>query len=395
MRPISKTMLLAFRQCSRRLWLETYHPELRIDSSAAKGSFESGNAVAKIARQLYDPDRKGIFINFEREGFDAALARSAGLLTSNQPIFGACFAGGGGVVFADIMLPVSRTGQTTWQLIEVKSSTTVKDHHRDEVAIQVFVANKAGLKLVTASVAHIDSNFVYPGDGDYEGLFAEVDLTREANDRRNEVLSWISEAHDVLGQPEAPHVKTGMHCSEPYECGFLHHCKAKDPQATYPIEWLPSIRTKALRQHILDDAVIDMRQVRDPLLSDRQKRVKTQTLSGETFFDEAGAAADLSAHELPAWFLDFETINFAVPIWKGTRPCLQIPFQFSIHRLTQFSELQHASFLDVSGNDPTERFASQLIAACDGYGPIFVYNAGFEMARIRELAARVPRLNQE
>ena len=393
--PISKTMLLAFRQCSRRLWLETYHPELRIDSSAAKGGFESGNAAGTIARQLYDPDRKGIFINVEREGIDAALACSAGMLTSNRPIFEAGFVGGGGVVFADIMLPVNRTGQTTWQLIEVKSSTAVKDHHRDEVAFQVFVANRAGLKVATASVAHIDSTFVYSGDGHYDGLFAEVDLTKEANDRSSDVLSWISEARDVLGQPEAPNINTGKHCNEPYECGFLHHCRAKEPQATYPVGWLPSIRTKALKQHILDDAVIDMRQVSDSLLSARQRRVKAQTLSGEVFFDQAGAAADLATHELPAWFLDFETINFAVPIWKGTRPYLQIPFQFSIHRLAQTGELRHASFLDISGNDPTERFASELIAGCDGCGPIFVYNAGFEMARIKELAARVPQFNQK
>ena len=33
-----------------------------------------------------------------------------------------------------------------------------------------------------------------------------------------------------------------------------------------------------------------------------------------------------------------------------------------------------------------------MIAACGERGPIFVYNAGFETARIRELAERYPRL---
>jgi hypothetical protein len=395
MRPISKTKLLSFRQCSRRLWLETHHPELRIASSAAKDSFVRENAVGMIARKLYDPDRQGILIDIEREGFDMALARSAVALASTAPIFEGGFIGGGGLVFADVMVPVSPAGSTAWQLIEVKSSTTVKDHHRDEVAIQVFVANEAGIKIATASVAHIDSTFVYPGDGNYQGLFTEMDLTSEANDRRNEVSSWIAEAQDVLGLRDEPSIKTGKHCNEPYECGFLHHCKAKEPKADYPIEWLPSVRTKALKQHILDDAVIDMRQIREPLLSDRQKRVKAHTLSGETFFDEAGAAADLGIHELPAWFLDFETINFAVPIWKGLRPYKQIPFQFSIHALSQFGDLRHIAFLDLSGNDPTGRFASELIAGCEGTGPIFVYNAGFEMARIKELADRVPHFSQE
>jgi hypothetical protein len=395
MNPLSKSKLLAFRQCPRRLWLEVHHPELQIDASVAKESFEIGNIVGMIARKRYDPDGQGICIDAQREGFDAALVRSATALASNAPIFEAGFIGGSGLVFADIMLPEIRAGHNAWQMIEVKSSTTVKTHHRDEVAIQVFVANEAGIRVITASVAHIDSNFVYLGDGDYDGLFAEVNLTNEANERHNEVSSWIAEAQAILGQQDEPSIKTGRHCNEPYECGFLRYCKAKEPQADYPIEWLPSVRTKALRQHILDNSVIDMRQVPDALLSERQKRVKTQTLSAETFFDRSGAAADLAAHELPALFLDFETINFAVPIWRGTRPYQQIPFQFSIHRLTQFGELRHVSFLDLSGNDPTERFASELITACDRDGPIFVYNAGFEMARIKELSNRIPRLSQE
>lgn len=88
--------------------------------------------------------------------------------------------------------------------------------------------------------------------------------------------------------------------------------------------------------------------------------------------------------------MDFETIMFAVPIWEGTRPYQQIPFQFSVHRMEQLGELEHHEFLDLSGNDPSEPFAHALIAACGRQGLIFVYNAGFETARLRELAARYP-----
>ncbi len=102
----------------------------------------------------------------------------------------------------------------------------------------------------------------------------------------------------------------------------------------------------------------------------------------------------MRSHKLPAYFMDFETIQFAVPIWKGTRPYQQIPFQFSVHRLARTGKLQQQAFLDLSGADPSRAFAQALIAACGERGPIFVYNAGFETARIRELAERFPRLAQ-
>jgi len=130
----------------------------------------------------------------------------------------------------------------------------------------------------------------------------------------------------------------------------------------------------------------------DDLLNELQRRVKAHTLSGKTYFDAAGAVAALKPHKLPAYFLDFETIQFAVPIWKGTRPYQQIPFQFSLHTLGGKGKLEAWSFIDLSGNDPSRAFADSLITVCGKRGPIFVYNAGFEGARIKELAERFSKL---
>ena len=168
----------------------------------------------------------------------------------------------------------------------------------------------------------------------------------------------------------------------------------QEPQAEYPVQWLPGALRKELKTLIEHDGVIDMRHIADELLNEHQQRVKAHTLAGTTYFDGPGAAADLSSHKLPALFLDFETIQFAVPIWKGTRPYQQIPFQFSLHRLGRNGSLEPQSFLDLSGNDPSKGFAEALIGACGERGPVFVYNAGFETARIRELAERFPRLKR-
>ena len=152
------------------------------------------------------------------------------------------------------------------------------------------------------------------------------------------------------------------------------------------------MQAKAVKELIETKAIKDLRDVPDEYLNDLQRRVKVQTLSGKPFFDHAGAAAELAQYNLPACFLDFETIYFAVPIWKGTRPYQQIPFQFSRHALSPTGELSHSEFLDLSGDDPSAPFAEALIAACAQVGPVFVYNAGFEAARIMELADRFPRL---
>ena len=79
-------------------------------------------------------------------------------------------------------------------------------------------------------------------------------------------------------------------------------------------------------------------------------------------------------------------------VYKRQRPYQQIPFQFSVHRLSRTGKLEHRSFLDLSGEDPSLGFAKTLVAACGDKGPIFAYNAGFEKSRILELATRFPRM---
>ncbi len=387
-RTLSKSKLLALRQCPKRLWLEVHQPEARQDSGATLASFAAGHQVGDIARQIYDPQQRGHLIDPQVEGFDAVFARTQALLQSRQPIFEAGFRAEGALAFADVLLPTHGGG---WRMVEVKSSTSVKDYHRDDAAVQAFLARACDVPLQSIALAHIDNQWTYPGHGDYRGLLVEQDLSEDAFARTDEVRAWIAEAQAVVARQTAPCVSTGSQCSVPYECGFLAHCQSQEPQAEHPVHWLPR-RSNALNAHIETHGTRELRDLPDSLLNPTQQRVKTATLSGLAFFDQAAAAQALAAHQLPGYFLDCETIQFAVPIWPGTRPYQQIPFQLSVHQLGQMGHVAHQAFLDLTGDNPALPFAQALVAACGESGPVFVYNAGFETARIRELAERHPRL---
>jgi len=389
MRALSKSKILASLQCHKRLWLEVHRPSFRKDSAATQASFASGDQVGEIARNLYQTEGAGTLIDWEAEGFSAGFARTLEAMQRGGPVFEAGFQCEGALSLADVLLPVEVDGGRAWRMVEVKSSTSIKDYHLADAAIQSYVARSAGVPLVASALARVDSSWTYPGDGDYQGLLVEKDVTEQTLSREREVRGWIAAAQRTVAEPSEPKRRTGKHCNDPYECGFLKYCQGQEPQADSPVYWLPR-RTGKLKQYIEKNGITEMRDVPDQLLNPTQQRVKTATLSGEPFFDREGAARALSQHSLPAYFMDFETIMFAVPIWAGTRPYQQIPFQFSVHRMQKSCELEHREFLDLSGNDPSGPFASALVAACGKQGPIFVYNASFETARLRELAARFP-----
>lgn len=389
MRNFSKSKLMALRQCPKRFWLEVHHPELREDSAYTESSFQVGHQVGNIARQIYDRDGNGALIDVASEGFDVAFARTAELLHHKRPIFEAGFSAGGALAFADVMLPDSKDDRA-WRMIEVKSSTSVKDYHRDDVAVQYYVAKKAGIALNAIVLAHIDNSWTYPGDNDYRGLLKESDLTGEAISRLDEVAQWTGQAQQVAVMNQEPEASIGLHCDSPFECGFFAHCSRNEPKPEYPVYWLPRFSTVKVRE-LAQQGIDDLRDVPDDLLNPKQQRVKAHTLAGNIFFDAEGAASDLAPYALPIQFIDFETIQFPVPIWAGTRPYQQIPFQFSLHTVTSSGELQHGEFLDISGNDPSPGFVEALINGCGAETmPIFVYNAAFERSRIGELANRFP-----
>jgi hypothetical protein len=384
---LSKSKVMAYRQCPKRLWLEVHRPELREDSAGAQKLFKAGNRVGEVARRLYDRRGTGSLIDVSAEGYAGALERTKELLSRNGPIFEAGFSAAGVLAFADVLVRRRRAGSPAWHAIEVKSSSKVKPQHEEDLAVQAFAMRKAGLVPGGFAIAHVDTKWTYRGHEDYRGLLKEVDLTAGTKKRMKEVPQWVAGAAGVASARKEPAIGMGAHCAKPYACPFNGHCAESEPKTTYPVAWLPNVRTKALKAFIADARVRDVRQVPDDLLNERQLRVKQQTVLGRPFLD-ARAAAAVKADFRPARFLDFESVMFAVPIWPGTRPFQQILFQFSLHTVRPDGEVAHEEFLDLSGAEPSRPLAEALIRACGEKGTIYVYSASFEVTRIRELAAR-------
>ena len=170
---LSKTRLLSYLQCPRKLWLEQYSPELEDEDAIDWAAIETGNVVGEMARTLYGA-QGGHRIPNDR-GLRAAIADTAAVLEAGgtEPLFEATFDHDGLTVQVDVL---DRSGSVP-AIVEVKSSTRVKDHYLYDCAIQSWALTQCGHSPGRVAVAHIDSDFVYRGDGVYDGLFAETDVT--------------------------------------------------------------------------------------------------------------------------------------------------------------------------------------------------------------------------
>lgn len=138
MRNLSKSKIIAYRQCPKRLWLEIHRPDLR-DDSASEMVFAIGHQVGDVARRIYDTAGSGRLIDFNEIGWDAAYAETTNWLTGTAaPLFEAAIRIEGAMALADVMLPEPGENGLRWHMIEVKSTTGVKDYHRDDLAVQTY-----------------------------------------------------------------------------------------------------------------------------------------------------------------------------------------------------------------------------------------------------------------
>jgi Domain of unknown function(DUF2779) len=379
---LSKSRLISAWQCAKKLHLEKHHPELGEVSSQTESLFATGNQVGDIAQQLYGT-ADSVEIAFD---FKTMLAETKRLIDGGAdfPIFEATFRYEGVLIRADVLIPEG----DGWHVIEVKASTSVKDYHVLDCAIQDWVLRNSGINVLSMSLAHINNQFVYAGDENYDGLLIENDLTDDARQLEPAVLDLVAKARDAVTGP-MPKVTVGAHCTKPYDCQFQSHCWPGDTE--YPILGLGGSRAKlgnfvALGAHDIRDVAAN------DLTAATQQWIHRVTVSGEPEVIP-GAREILEALPYPRYYLDFETIGPAVPIWKGTRPYAAVPIQWSCHIEEDGGELRHEEFLDLSGEPPMRVLAERMIECLGESGPVLMYTS-YEKGVINGLITMFPDLEE-
>jgi hypothetical protein len=353
---LSKSRIMSSLQCLKRVHLEVNQPELARYSKATLAAFELGHEVGDVAIRVFGGG-EGVYIDYGGGSLAPALAQTRELMTSlfRGPVFEATLQHDDVLVREDVLLPVTAGGHDSWRIVEVKASTKLKPEHVSDCAVQAWVHREAGYPLAGIALAHVDNTFVYPGDGDYGGLFVENDLTAEVADLQPSVPVWVEDARRAAAGPLPP-VPPGRHCTAPYSCPFLHVCwpvKGQDG-VEYPITGLGGSKKK--QGEWVMNGYRDIRDLPAPeITAETQQRIHRVTRAG---VPELLPGARVFAQELPypRYYLDF-------------------PIQWSCHVERAPGVLEHAEFLDLSGAPPMRPLAEALIRTLEAVGPVLMYTS--------------------
>ncbi len=378
---LSKSRLMRGLQCAKSLFLTIHHPELEPKiTDSQQALFDQGHEVGIRAQQEIPG---GVLIEapyYDPEG--AIKETEAAMKNGAHTIYEATLAKNG--ISAKIDILNKGAGNRSWQLIEVKSSTSVKPEHLVDVAIQVHVAEQAGLQIEKAEVMHLNNQSTAPK---LENLFTRNEVTTSIDQNRKELPSKISALQGILSKSKPPKTDIGAHCFEPYECPFVKHCWSHISSPS--IFDVPGLGAKVWEFY--EQGIVSVSDPRfGPFTGAKAARLNA-IRTGSRWIDVPGISKQLSDWRWPLIHLDFETINFAIPKYDGTRPYEQIPFQFScMIQEKRLALARHVEFLHDELTDPRPSLIAALTSILKNSGSIVAYNKGFESARMRAMATAYP-----
>lgn len=383
-RLLSKTKLMRGYRCLKSIHNTIHRPELEPKVSESQQQiFDLGHQVGEKAREYYPG---GVLVDCEPWQFIDALKRTRELLqTGTEHIYEAAFEYKGCYARADIMEYNKATQR--WTLLEVKSSTKLKPEHLDDVGLQAWIIANSGIKLEKICIVHINRECRFP---DLSNLFIEEDVTDRLRESYASIAPRLNSIFSSVRKEESPEVDIGPQCTAyGRDCEFKPVCWSEHQIPEISVFDLPRIGERAWP--LYRQGQVELNNLKPEELDPLQQRIVECHLKGQRFVDREGLRAAMTGWKFPLAFLDFETINPAIPCYDGCTPYEQVPFQFSVHLWqSPTAKVEHFEFLHDENSDPRPGLIPALIESCAGEGNLVAYFAKFEKDCLHALAEFSP-----
>ena len=362
---LSKSKYLLGIQCPKLFWNAIHQPETLPETSVSKQEiFDQGHFVGQFAKKMFPEG-----IDIPEDDFIGNLKRSKDVLKLGKPCFEVALCADVLYSRADILVP----NNDGWDIIEVKSGTSVKDINVEDVAFQKYVYEKCGISIKNCYLMYVNNKFIKNGEIDVHEFFIKEDITERVEELMPTVPEKVEGMLKLMRTNIQPNTKIGLQCTEPYGCDLTDVCWDFLPEGS--VFELYYIRKKNAFE-LLDQGIAKMGELPPSFkITNKQKIQLKRTLHVE----KEKIKGFLEGLQEPYYYMDFESFQTAIPLFDGGWPYQQVVFQYSVH-----VNDEHHEFLG-KRLDCQKEFYDNLKNALGNQGSIIVFNKGFEIGRLKEL----------
>ena len=406
MKRLSKSRYTAFCQCPKNLWLKVYKPEEATVDAGVEARFAQGNVVGDLAMGLFGDFKEAHAVK-EDGSLDLSMMAEQTRQWMDEGVENICeasFICEGGYCAVDIL----RRTADGWAIYEVKSTSFPEfngqeaklEKYAPDIAYQKWVLEQCGFRVTGTYLVCLNSDYVRQGELDINQLFVINDMKEMVENEYPKVQACVSQAMKIINSEQEPDTELSECCMKPYGCAFFDYCKRQHGVTSPSVFDLYGGQgrggfTFKKKLDCYHQGQITFEDLRSTDIGPIQNMQIEAALTGKEFINPDGIRQFLEKITYPIYFLDFETMQDAVPQYDGAKVYAQITFQYSLHiKASETADYQHTAFLAPSdGKDPRRALAEQLCKDIPMDACTLAYNKMFECGRIRELAKLYPDLS--
>ncbi|MEK7177064.1 MAG: DUF2779 domain-containing protein [Patescibacteria group bacterium] len=394
---ISKSEFMLFLKHPAWLWLKKYDKDkLPVPDEALQALFDEGTLFEKYAEKLFP---NAVRLGYKKEDGDFSGTKYYALpdLTAKEiekgteVILQGRLETNNTTAIFDVL---ERVDKKTFDLYEIKSSTSVKPEHIPDLAFQTTVLEKSGFSVRNMFVLHVNNKYVRDGEIDSSLITQKTDVTTEVRDSLPETEENIQKAFNILKEKKMPdlsprHLKQVGGTLEEW-LSIIQAVKGELPH--YSIYKLSGLDPKTLGW--LEDNGIELLHdiPLDGPLTEKQMRQVLAMKSGTQHINREEIKNFIDALEYPLYFLDYETLSGVIPAFDGYRPYQQVPFQYSLHILDKpEGKLTHKEYLHMENSDPVPELLQHLHNDFGAKGSVISWYMTFEKSRNTEMGKMHPK----
>jgi len=195
---LTKSTYMRGHQCLKALSFHTHRRELMTPlTEAQQAAFSVGSLVGQLAQALFPGG-----VNMRPESawdFRESLKQTSEAVQAEVPVlYEAAFVHDRVLAAVDIL----RKDGAGWQLIEVKSTNSVKSQHIADAALQYHVLTAVGVPITDVSILHLNKDYVRRGALDLAALFRATSVLAEVRAILGGVPARITSCKQVVRSPE-------------------------------------------------------------------------------------------------------------------------------------------------------------------------------------------------
>ena len=382
---LSKSRYSLGINCIKRLWLSINKSEVGEDINSSL--VENGKLVGDIALDLFP----GCFKIEYNEDYSKMIDDTRKIINNNKK----CYIAEASFCYKDnfCSIDVLEKDFDTYSIYEVKSGTSLDIDYINDVSYQYYVLKSLGYSINKVYVLTINNKYERGDELEVDKLFTFNDVTNEVEDNYSIVENNIKDINNNIDNVDEDSSLININCISSELCPFFSYCTRNIEKPN--VFSIHNLRKKKMIEYYNEGIITFKDLVKKEENPKYLEQIEYELYNKKEKIEKDNIKEFLDTLSYPMYFLDFETYQQVIPLYKGIHPYEQIPFQYSLHYIEKKDgEVLHKEFLAQEGVDPRRSISEALVRDIPLDVCVIAYNMSFEKKVLVNLSKLFPEYRE-